>query len=57
MIFPIAMEPETYLQKMQAEGVAVRSWVFANQNWCRVSIGTLDEMKTFIAALKKVHKG
>ena len=57
MIFPIAMEPETYLQEMQAEGVAVRSWVFANQNWCRVSIGTLDEMKTFIAALKKVHKG
>ncbi len=56
MIFPIRMEPETYLQKMQAQGVAVRAWVFANRNWCRVSIGTLAEMQTFIGALKVVHK-
>ena len=56
MIFPIAMKPSTYLDAMQEEGVGVRSWVFDDKNWCRVSIGTMDEMKTFINALKKVYK-
>jgi histidinol-phosphate aminotransferase len=56
MIFPIAMEPGDYLDAMQAEGVAVRSWVFDDKNWCRVSIGTLEEMKIFIDTLKTVHK-
>jgi histidinol-phosphate aminotransferase len=55
MIFPIKMEPDTYLQKMLDKRVAVRSWVFDNKNWCRVSIGTLEEMAAFISALKEVH--
>jgi histidinol-phosphate aminotransferase len=56
MIFPINMEPEQYLTQMTDEGVAVRSWVFAGKNWCRVSIGTAGEMKSFISVLQKVHK-
>jgi histidinol-phosphate aminotransferase len=56
MIFPIEMEPKAYLDKMMEQGVAVRSWVFEDKTWCRVSIGTLDEMKAFVDALKVVHK-
>jgi len=56
MIFPISMQPGDYLDKMREQGVGVRSWVFDNKNWCRVSIGTLDDMKIFIEALKVVHK-
>ncbi|MFN3381774.1 MAG: hypothetical protein ACK41O_20120 [Runella zeae] len=38
---------------MMAEGVSVRSWAFDQQNWCRVSIGTMDEMKAFKEAFTK----
>ena len=55
MIFPIDMEPKSYLKKMGEKGVGVRSWIFDDQNWCRVSIGTKDEMASFITALKEVH--
>lgn len=55
MIFPIKMEPADFLQKMTDLGVGVRSWVFDNKNWCRVSIGTRGEMEIFIDALKNVH--
>jgi len=55
MIFPINMAPKTYLKQMRNNGVAVRSWVFKDKTWCRVSIGTKDEMKSFITALGEVH--
>ena len=55
MIFPIQMEPKTYLKQMRDKGVAVRSWVFDDKNWCRVSMGTKDEMEAFIVALGEVH--
>jgi len=57
MIFPIDMKPKPYLEQMRDKGVAVRSWVFDNKNWCRVSIGTRDEMESFISALAAVHSG
>lgn len=57
MIFPIDMKPKSYLKQMRAKGVAVRSWVFDNRNWCRVSIGARDEMESFISALGEVHSG
>jgi histidinol-phosphate aminotransferase len=41
---------------MNDQGIAVRSWVFDNKNWCRVSIGRKTEMQSFIEALKLVHK-
>jgi histidinol-phosphate aminotransferase len=53
-MFPIKMEGKTFLKKMEEQGVGVRAWYFNNQNYCRVSIGTLDEMKAFGAALKKI---
>ena len=52
MIFPIKMEPKQLIKDMRAQGVGIRSWTFAERNWCRVSIGTMEEMKIFTEALK-----
>lgn len=53
VLFPIKIKGQVLLQKMMAEGVSVRSWFFDQQNWCRVSIGTMDEMKAFKDAFTK----
>lgn len=54
MIFPIEMEGKPFLKKMTDLGVGVRAFHFMDKNWCRVSIGTMDEMKLFTGALQKV---
>ena len=54
MVFPIDLEPKDFLQRLRKQGVGVRSWTFADQHWCRVSIGTMDEMKSFIKALQNI---
>ncbi len=54
MIFPIEMEGKEFLQKMTELKVGVRAFNFMGKNWCRVSMGTMDEMKLFITALQKV---
>jgi histidinol-phosphate aminotransferase len=53
VLFPIKMKGQMLLQKMMAEGVSVRSWSFNQQDWCRVSIGTMEEMKAFKEAFAK----
>lgn len=47
VLFPIKTEGKSFVEKMAQKGVAIKSWEFAGQHWCRVSMGTLDEMKTF----------
>lgn len=54
IIFPIEMEGKGFLEKMTALGVGVRAFDIMGKNWCRVSMGTMDEMKLFTAALEKV---
>ncbi|MFD1817303.1 histidinol-phosphate aminotransferase [Pseudarcicella hirudinis] len=54
VLFPIKMKGADLLAKLSAEGVMVRKWEFDHQHWCRVSIGTLDEMKIFTEAFTKV---
>lgn len=54
MIFPVKKDSEEFVKDMMKSGVAVRSWRFAKKEWCRVSIGTLDEIKTFGEALALV---
>jgi len=53
MMFPLAMDGEQYLQKMFAQGVGVRVFMVDEKPWCRVSMGTLEEMGLFADALKK----
>ncbi len=54
IIFPIQMDGKPFLEKMTAEGVGVRAFEIYGKNWCRVSMGTMDEMKLFTTALEKV---
>jgi len=53
-MFPIAMDGQQFVNAMMDRGVAVRYWKFNNKNWCRVSIGKIDEMEAFVSALKEV---
>jgi len=54
MLFPIKMKGQELTAKLMNEGVAVRHWFFEGQPWCRVSIGTMEEMKAFTDAFAKV---
>ncbi len=51
VLFPISIPGKELLSKMTAKGIAVRSFDVLNKPWCRVSIGTMDEMKAFVGAL------
>ncbi|MEO9891420.1 aminotransferase class I/II-fold pyridoxal phosphate-dependent enzyme [Aurantibacter sp.] len=54
IIFPIEMEGKAFLEKMTEQKVGVRAFDIMGKNWCRVSMGTMEEMKLFTAALEKV---
>lgn len=52
MIFPIQQEGKAFSKKMMDQGVGIRAYSIADSPWCRVSMGTMDEMKLFVDALK-----
>lgn len=54
VLFPIRMEGQRFLQEMFKRSVGVRQWRFNDRNWCRVSIGRMDEMEAFAAAFKEI---
>jgi len=54
VLFPITIPGKELLTKMSDKGVAVRSFDILNKPWCRVSIGTMDEMKSFVGALNQL---
>lgn len=51
VIFPINIPGKDFLAKMTAKGIMVRAFDIQNKPWCRVSMGTMDEMKLFVKAL------
>ncbi|MEL7532936.1 MAG: aminotransferase class I/II-fold pyridoxal phosphate-dependent enzyme, partial [Bacteroidota bacterium] len=54
MIFPIDLPGDQYLEKMFAQGIGIRVFEIDDKPWCRVSMGTMQEMEMFIEALKNV---
>ncbi|MEO9571147.1 MAG: histidinol-phosphate transaminase [Polaribacter sp.] len=54
IIFEIPMEVKEFLKQIYAKNVAVKSFKFWDKNWCRVSIGTMDEMKLFTKAMTEI---
>lgn len=54
ILFPIELDGKSFLKKMTDQGVGVRAFEITDQTWCRVSMGTLEEMKIFTNALEKV---
>jgi len=54
LIFQIPMDGKTFLEKIYAKQVAVRAFTFWDKNWCRVSMGTMEEMRMFTKAMDEI---
>ncbi len=54
VMFPIKMAGPKFTEEMNKRGVGVRFWKFNNKDWCRVSIGRMDEMQAFADAFKQI---
>lgn len=54
VIFEIPMEGDAFLKKIYDKQVAVRAFKFWDKNWCRVSMGTMEEMKLFTQAIDEI---
>ncbi|MEL7124305.1 MAG: histidinol-phosphate transaminase, partial [Bacteroidota bacterium] len=54
ILFPIAMQGQPFLKKMFAHGIGVRAFEVFGKPYCRVSMGTQEELSMFSDALKKV---
>jgi len=54
VFFPAPKEGKIILHKMEEKGYLIRIWDYKQMEWCRVSIGTLNEMKGFVKAFDEV---
>ena len=54
MIFEIDMDGKEFLNKIYSKQVAVRAFTFWEKNWCRVSMGTMEEMTYFTQAMDEI---
>src|SRR5258705_1160162 len=54
ILFNIGKIGTDFSQKMQAKDIFVQYRDHFGGKWCRVSMGTIDEMKTFCATLKEI---
>jgi histidinol-phosphate aminotransferase len=54
VIFPIEMEGKAFMNSMYAEGVGIRAYEMYGKPWCRVSMGTHQELELFLDTFKKV---
>jgi len=52
--WPAPREGKMILNKMEERGYLMRIWDYQQREWCRVSIGTLEEMKGFVKAFDEV---
>lgn len=51
VFFPAPADGKKILAAMQDKGYLIRIWDYRDKEWCRVSIGTADQMKGFVQAL------
>lgn len=54
VMFPLKMDGERFAEEMLKRSVGIRNWKLNNQDWCRISIGRMDEMQAFAAAFKEL---
>jgi len=54
VMFPLKMDGQKFTAEMMKRSVGVRFWKFNNKDWCRVSIGRMDEMRAFADAFKQL---
>ncbi|MBL7859967.1 MAG: histidinol-phosphate aminotransferase family protein [Cyclobacteriaceae bacterium] len=54
VLFPAPKDGKTILTQLDEKGYLIRIWEYQGKEWCRVSIGTEEEMKGFIKAFDSV---
>lgn len=54
VFFPAPKDGKTILAETEKKGFQIRVWDYDNREWCRVSIGTLEEMKAFTKAFDAI---
>ncbi|MBO9564699.1 MAG: histidinol-phosphate aminotransferase family protein [Niastella sp.] len=54
VMFPIKMEASKFGMEMVKRGVSIRTWRFAGKDWCRISLGTMEEMQEFAKAFREI---
>lgn len=54
VMFPLKMDGRQFVQEMMKRGVGIRNWKFNGKDWCRVSIGKMEEMQYFAEAFKQL---
>ncbi len=54
VLFPAPKSGKQILEQTLAKGFQIRVWDYKEKEWCRVSIGTLEEMKLFTKAFDEV---
>jgi histidinol-phosphate aminotransferase len=52
VFFAAPAKGSTILKKMEESGYLIRIWDYQQKEWCRVSIGTLEEMRGFVKAFQ-----
>ena len=57
LFFPLGNYAGNFSEDMLKEQIFLRSDSYAGEKWARASVGTLKEMQTFIAVMKKNWKG
>jgi len=54
LLFPSPKDGKTILTQLEEKGFLIRVWEYQQKEWCRVSIGTADEMKAFVKTFDEV---
>ncbi|MFZ2906184.1 MAG: histidinol-phosphate transaminase [Cyclobacteriaceae bacterium] len=54
VLFPAPKPGKQILEETEKRGYQIRIWDYQGKEWCRVSIGTLEEMKGFTKAFDEV---
>lgn len=54
VMFQLKMDGQKFVGEMMKRSVGVRFWKFNDKDWCRVSIGRMDEMQAFADAFKQL---
>ncbi len=54
VLFPAPKDGKKILSQLDEKGFLIRIWDYQEKEWCRVSIGTLEEMKEFVKRFDEV---
>jgi histidinol-phosphate aminotransferase len=54
VMFPLKMDGRKFSDEMSKRGVGIRYWKMNNKDYCRISIGRMDEMQAFADAFKQL---